>query len=280
MTTTKLPPLEKPKRDFIKRPNNWLDASLVLLGHGGNSAAGIKIITLMLSHSWVAPDGQHHCRQFGVAELRRGFRRHHQSGTGLTDKTIRSTLRWLIDMGYVTASPSDSGTKYRLVFDDGDGIGMPYPSNDYYMLPKQWTDTCCHIKSPVVIRLIEYLMMHTWRHAHPLGLWLTAKEIMHGRRNLKTGVRYDHGISCADSSGYAAINEAIQLGLLIWTDRNPDGSDTRLYCLAQSDYPYDNESGEYTGRLPWEWDIQDADDADDEYAEPMPDLLVGSRLYK
>lgn len=90
---------------------------------------------------------------------------------------------------------------------------------------------------------MEYLFRHTWGYQNPDGIWITAEEIANGRR-YENGNRYDKGTGFDVSAIHRALNEAVDLGLVVWQDKFEAGVSFRKYNLLLKGISA-NSKGEY-----------------------------------
>src|SRR5438874_10763373 len=92
--------------------------------------------------------------------------------------------------------------------------GFNKPEANFFRLPNEWTDITARITSLAEMKLVEYVLKHTWGYSEfDLVKKITTDEFMYGRRK-KNGERIDQGTGLSKPSVIEGLNSAIKHGLL------------------------------------------------------------------
>lgn len=278
---------EEPCQNYYRLPNAWLDQlASIRKTYRNRSLAPIKVLEYILKHTW----GWQRFESgviLSLDELQNGKRWGHRrsdSGTGLSINAIRKSLASLEDLGYIEKLGFNC---YR--------PKLKPATSEYFKLPKMWTDITAQVRSSLTVLITEYLMRHTWGFQNPQGVWMDVDELQNGR-SYADGRRYDAGVGGDIKSIRAALEEAVALGLVVWTDRCET---SRLYNLHLAGMKTGTD-GEYLGELPWETQAETQDNGttvietiNNEEETPwekplgevlaeeinLPDLLTGLGIY-
>jgi hypothetical protein len=93
--------------------------------------------------------------------------------------------------------------------------GFEEPESNYFRLPRDWTDITSRITSLAELKVVEYVLKHTWGyHEYGLVKKISIDEFMHGRKKT-TGERVDEGTGLTKHSVIDGIKKAIAHGLLL-----------------------------------------------------------------
>ena len=100
--------------------------------------------------------------------------------------------------------------------------GFSTPEANFFRLPNEWTDITARITSLAEMKLVEYVLKHTWgyREFHVVKK-ITTDEFMSGRKR-KSGERIDTGTGLSKPSVIAGLKSAVAHGLL---EEETDDSD-------------------------------------------------------
>lgn len=92
--------------------------------------------------------------------------------------------------------------------------GFVPPTRNYFAMPNEWTDITAEIESLAELKVVEYVLRHTWGF-HEFGICKTISvdEFMHGRRRVD-GSRIDKGTKLSEQSVRNGIAKAITDGFL------------------------------------------------------------------
>jgi len=114
--------------------------------------------------------------------------------------------------------------------------GFDLPTSNYYRCPNCWIDICANIKSLAELKVVQYVMRHTW------GYWefetpktITTDEFMHGRKR-RDGSRIDKGTGLSDRGVKDGIRLALKHGyLLCEVDDRDRGRIRKAYRLNMTE---------------------------------------------
>lgn len=126
-----------------------------------------------------------------------------------------------------TATPA----KKKPVFE---GFRKPEkPNKNFYHVPNEWTDITAEITNLAELKVIEYIMRHTWGFKE-YGKFkkITTDEFMHGRK-LGDGVtRMDKGTRLSNRSVIDGLRAAIEHGYVVC---QTDKRGNKLYALKMQE---------------------------------------------
>src|SRR5258708_20964513 len=120
--------------------------------------------------------------------------------------------------------------------------GFSKPEANFFRLPNEWTDITAQITSLAEMKLVEYVLKHTWGYSEfDMVKKITTDEFMHGRKK-KDGTRIDVGTGLSKPSVIAGLKSAVKHGLL---EEEIDDSDKarikKLYKLRMKTPLEENE---------------------------------------
>src|SRR5215212_445089 len=93
--------------------------------------------------------------------------------------------------------------------------GFDIPRQNWFKMPNNWTDITADISSIAELKVVEYVLKHTWGYQeYGVHKRITNDEFMHGRRR-KDGDRMDKGTGLSKPSVIAGLKAAVDHGLLI-----------------------------------------------------------------
>ena len=116
--------------------------------------------------------------------------------------------------------------------------GFSWPKKNWFRLPNEWTDITSKISSLAELKVIEYVLRHTWGFSEYGELKrITLNEFEHGRKK-KNGERLDLGIGLSRPSVISGIRQAVADGfLIVAVDDSDKGRVKKLYGLGmKKDY--------------------------------------------
>ncbi|HYT45676.1 MAG TPA: hypothetical protein VEP90_25345 [Methylomirabilota bacterium] len=97
---------------------------------------------------------------------------------------------------------------------DHEFAGFSKPEANFFRLPNEWTDITAHVTSLAEMKLVEYVLKHTWGYSEfDMVKKITTDEFMHGRKK-KSGERVDIGTGLSNKSVIEGLNKAVAHGLL------------------------------------------------------------------
>src|SRR6266699_3539826 len=83
---------------------------------------------------------------------------------------------------------------------DHEFAGFSTPEANFFRLPNEWTDITARITSLAEMKLVEYVLKHTWGYSEfDVVKKITTDEFMYGRKK-KSGERVDIGTGQETSS--------------------------------------------------------------------------------
>ncbi len=92
--------------------------------------------------------------------------------------------------------------------------GFSKPEANFFRLPNEWTDITAKITSLAEMKVVEYVLRHTWGYSeYDIVKKITTDEFMHGRKS-KDGNRIDSGTGLSNKSVVEGLHKAVEHGLL------------------------------------------------------------------
>ena len=83
--------------------------------------------------------------------------------------------------------------------------GFSKPEANFFRLPNEWTDITAPITSLAELKLVEYVLKHTWGYSEfDMVKKITTDEFMYGRKK-KDGSRIDTGTGLSKPSVIAGL---------------------------------------------------------------------------
>lgn len=115
-------------------------------------------------------------------------------------------------------------------------IGFDRPESNYFRMPNSWTDLTAGINSIAELKVVEYILRHTWGyHEYGIKKHITIDEFVHGRRR-QDGERMDLGTGLSERAVYDGIRKAVEDGLIEEeTDNTDRGRVRKSYSLRMRD---------------------------------------------
>lgn len=246
-----------PTSNYYRLPNDWFDiwrAARETLAEGDRPArivAPLKITEYVIKHSWGWQNFNDPIRlsRSDMRQGRQGKNGRLDAGTGLgSEATISRGIELAINLGLLEqiAHNQDAARQERYYLprldpqavddiptESAEFVGFSTPTQNYFVVPKSWSDTAAGIRSEVLILSIEYLFRHTWGWQLRDGQvrWLDADEVTNGRRYRsaeRQGERYDAGTGYSVRQVRSALSDGVERGLLVWRS-GADGQ--REYAL-------------------------------------------------
>ncbi len=93
--------------------------------------------------------------------------------------------------------------------------GFSKPEANFFRLPNEWTDITAYLTSLAEMKLVEYVLKHTWGYSEfDVVKKITTDEFMYGRKK-KDGTRIDRGTGLSKPSVIAGLKSAVAHGLLM-----------------------------------------------------------------
>jgi hypothetical protein len=100
--------------------------------------------------------------------------------------------------------------------------GFVPPVDDYFRMPNEWINICADINSLAELKVVQYVLRHTWGYQDYDGVRkLTLDEFMRGRKR-RDGTRIDKGTGLSDRGVKDGIALAVKHGYLVYEIDNRD----------------------------------------------------------
>src|SRR3954449_6694781 len=92
--------------------------------------------------------------------------------------------------------------------------GFDRPESNYFRMPNSWTDITAEIDNIAELKVVEYILRHTWGYQeYGLKKHITIDEFVNGRR-LKDGSRMDKGTGLSERAVYDGLRKAVENSLI------------------------------------------------------------------
>jgi len=93
-------------------------------------------------------------------------------------------------------------------------FGFDRPESNYFRMPNTWTDITAEIDNIAELKVVEYILRHTWGYQeYGLKKHITIDEFVNGRR-LKDGSRMDKGTGLSERAVYDGLRKAVENSLI------------------------------------------------------------------
>jgi hypothetical protein len=93
--------------------------------------------------------------------------------------------------------------------------GFDLPEQNWFRLPNSWTDITRDITTLGELKVVEYVLRHTWGYQEfGVAKCISTNEFMNGRRH-QDGSRMDRGTGLAKQSVIDGLRKALTHGFLI-----------------------------------------------------------------
>lgn len=107
--------------------------------------------------------------------------------------------------------------------------GFDSPKQNWFKMPNEWIELCADISSVAEIKVVQYVMRHTWGHQeYGIRKRISLDEFMNGRRR-KDGSRMDKGTGLSKPSVISGVRNAVQRGFLIEEIDDSDKARVKKY---------------------------------------------------
>ena len=121
--------------------------------------------------------------------------------------------------------------------------GFERPEANYFRMPNNWTDITAGISSIAELKVVEYILRHTWGYQeYGIKKHITIDEFVHGRRRAD-GSRLDLGTGLSERAVYDGLRKAVEDGLI---EEEIDDSDRgrlkKYYSLKMKPDPGEEEA--------------------------------------
>ncbi len=105
--------------------------------------------------------------------------------------------------------PKTKNTQQPLTFQ-----GFDKPEQNWFKLPNNWTDITAGINNIAELKVVEYILRHTWGYQeYGLKKCITMDEFVHGRKR-QDGSRMDKGTGLSERAVRYGIVKALENGLI------------------------------------------------------------------
>src|SRR5256884_2679049 len=122
--------------------------------------------------------------------------------------------------------------------------GFSKPEANFFRLPNEWTDITAHVTSLAEMKLVEYVLKHTWGYSEfDVVKKITTDEFMYGRKK-KSGERIDTGTGLSKPSVIAGLKSAVQHGLLEEEIDDSDKARIKKYYKLKMKTPIEEDEPE------------------------------------
>lgn len=92
--------------------------------------------------------------------------------------------------------------------------GFERPEANYFKMPNTWTDVTAEIDSIAELKVVEYILRHTWGYQEfGIKKHITIDEFVNGRRR-QDGSRMDKGTGLSERAVYDGLRKAVANGLI------------------------------------------------------------------
>ncbi len=124
--------------------------------------------------------------------------------------------------------------------------GFSKPEANFFRLPNEWTDITAQVTSLAEMKLVEYVLRHTWGYSeYDIVKKITTDEFMHGRKG-KDGNRIDHGTGLSNKSVIEGLHKAVQHGLLEVETDDADKARIKKFYKLKMKTPLQEDNGSYS----------------------------------
>lgn len=114
--------------------------------------------------------------------------------------------------------------------------GFDRPESNWFRMPNSWTDITAEINNLAELKVVEYILRHTWGYQeYDIKKHITIDEFVKGRRR-SDGSRIDKGTGLSERAVYYGLQKAVEHGLI---EQDVDDSDRgrvkKSYSLKMRD---------------------------------------------
>src|SRR5205807_8025569 len=122
--------------------------------------------------------------------------------------------------------------------------GFSKPEANFFRLPNEWTDITAQVTSLAEMKLVEYVLKHTWGYSEfDMVKKITTDEFMYGRKK-KSGERIDTGTGLSKPSVIAGLKSAVAHGLLEEEIDDADKARIKKYYKLKMKNPIEEDEPE------------------------------------
>src|SRR5713226_7243060 len=124
--------------------------------------------------------------------------------------------------------------------------GFNKPEANFFRLPNEWTEITAQVTSLAEMKLVEYVLRHTWGYSeYDIVKKITTDEFMHGRKG-KDGNRIDHGTGLSNKSVVEGLHKAVEHGLLEVETDDGDRARIKKFYKLKMKTPLQEDNGSYS----------------------------------
>src|SRR5215211_916119 len=92
--------------------------------------------------------------------------------------------------------------------------GFDRPESNWFRMPNGWTDITAEINNLAELKVVEYILRHTWGYQeYGLKKHITIDEFVNGRRRADGG-RMDKGTGLSERAVYDGLRKAVENSLI------------------------------------------------------------------
>src|SRR5438067_13515875 len=127
---------------------------------------------------------------------------------------------------------------------DHEFTGFSTPEANFFRLPNEWTDITAKVTSLAEMKLVEYVLKHTWGYSEfDMVKKITTDEFMSGRKR-KSGERIDRGTGLSNKSVIEGLQKAVAHGLLEVEIDDSDKARIKKYYKLKMKTPIEEDEPE------------------------------------
>ncbi len=109
--------------------------------------------------------------------------------------------------------------------------GFARPESNFFKMPNDWPNITAKITSLAELKVIEYVLRHTWGfQEYGIAKKITTDEFMNGRK-VKDGDRFDEGTGLSNRSIIDGLRRAVAHGFLIEKVDDRDKARVKKYYM-------------------------------------------------
>ncbi len=111
--------------------------------------------------------------------------------------------------------------------------GFDTSQQGWFDVPNEWINICAEISSLAELKVVQYVMRHTWGHQeYGISKRISVDEFMNGCRR-REGEPMDKGTGLSKPSVIAGLRSAVERGLLIEEIDGPDKARSKKYYFLR-----------------------------------------------
>lgn len=134
--------------------------------------------------------------------------------------------------------------------------GFDTPKQNWFRMPNEWIDICADISSLAELKVVQYVMRHTWGHQeYGILKQISLDEFMSGRRR-QDGSRLDKGTGLTKKSVIAGVKSAVERGFLIEHVDDSDRARVKKYYALRMATQNDSDGFPSTPQNPQKTDVE------------------------